>query len=224
MIAALFLSIAQLGERRVLAVLVKSIVVTLMLLASVGVGLWFGAREAARWSGAGGWGDAAGLLGVIAGVALGWLLFRVIAIAVVGIFADEVVEAVEARHYPEALKTARPVPLAMGVVMGLRSAGRALLVNIAASPLYLLLLVTGVGTAIGFFAINAWLLGRDLGDMVAVRHMRGPALAEFRAATRGRRWLLGAAGTGLLLVPFVNLLAPVLGAAMATHLFHRRLA
>ena len=38
------------------------------------------------------------------------------------------------------------------------------------------------------------------------------------------RALLGAASTALFLVPVVNLLAPVLGAAMATHLFHRRLS
>lgn len=47
-----------------------------------------------------------------------WLLFRAVVIAVVGIFADEVVAAVEARHYPAALATARPVSFARGLAMG----------------------------------------------------------------------------------------------------------
>jgi uncharacterized protein involved in cysteine biosynthesis len=40
--------------------------------------------------------------------------------------------------------------------------------------------------------------------------------------TKGPRALMGIIVTGIFLVPFVNLLAPVLGAAMATHLYHRR--
>jgi uncharacterized protein involved in cysteine biosynthesis len=35
------------------------------------------------------------------------------------------------------------------------------------------------------------------------------------------RALLGGAVAGLLTIPFVNLLAPLLGAAAATHLVHR---
>ncbi|MGK6318170.1 EI24 domain-containing protein [Sphingomonas sp. DT-204] len=221
---AFLLSLEQLGDRRVLRVLVKSLLVTLALLATLGVGLWLGVGAFVQWLGASaGWADFAGAAAALGSIAIGWLLFRAIVIAVTGVFADEVVEAVEARHYPRALATARPVPLARGVAMGLRSAVRALVVNLAASPVYVVLLVTGIGTAIGFFVVNAWLLGRDLGDMVAARHMDARAMAGFRSATTGRRLLLGAVGTALLLVPFVNLLAPVLGAAMATHLFHRRL-
>jgi uncharacterized protein involved in cysteine biosynthesis len=224
MLTALALSIGQLGDRRLLAVLAKSLTVTLALLATLGAALWFAVRWAVReWLAAGdGLAGLAGIAAAITGVALAWLLWRAIAIAVIGLFADDVVIAVEARHYPGALASARRVPLAASAAMSLGSAARSILANLAASPLYLLLLVTGVGTPIGFFVINAWLLGRDLGDMVAIRHIDRGALSVERRATRGSRWLLGGAGTALLLVPFVNLVAPVLGAAMATHLFHRR--
>ncbi|MES2336672.1 MAG: EI24 domain-containing protein [Pseudomonadota bacterium] len=225
MIAAFLLSLGQLGDRRILLVLAKSLAVTLVLLATIGTGLWFGAAALARWAG---FSDAnsgiAGLLAVIAGLALGWLIFRALAIAVIGIFADDVVAAVEAKHYPQALARARPVPFARGLAMGAGSAARAILWNVAAIPLYVLLLATGIGTPIGFFAVNAALLGRDLGDMVAARHRAPAELLAFRNATRIPRLLLGASGTALLLIPFVNLLAPVLGAAMATHVFHRRLS
>jgi len=105
--------------------------------------------------------------------------------------------------------------------MGLGSAARFLLVNLVMTPVYFALLVTGVGTAAAFFVVNAWLLGRDLSDMVASRHLSRTAMRDWRTANGARRFVLGLAGTGLFVVPVVNLLAPVLGAAMATHLFHR---
>ncbi|MEZ0496499.1 EI24 domain-containing protein [Sphingomonas sp. IW22] len=222
MLRAFALSLRQLGDPPVLRVLAKSLALTLAIFAALVVGGWWLARWAAQSLGAGWWSELAGFAAVVASVLAAWLLFRAVAIAVVGLFADDVVAAVERRHYTDALNNARPVPLMRGVAMGLGSAGRAVAVNLLLSPIYLALLVTGVGTAALFFAVNGWLLGRDLGDMVAARHRSGAAMREFRATTRGGRWMLGLAGTALLVVPGVNLVAPVLAAAMATHWYHRR--
>lgn len=222
MLRALALSIGQLGDPPVLRVLAKSLALTLVLFAVVAAGGWWLARWAASAAGFGGWGELAGIAAVVLTLLAGWLLFRAVAVAVVGVFADEVVEAVERRYYPEALASARPVPIARGAAMGLGSAARAVAVNAALLPLYVALLVTGVGTAAAFFVVNGWLLGRDLGDMVAARHHPRAAMRDWRKATRGGRLVLGLAGTALLLIPGVNLLAPVLAAAMATHWYHRR--
>ena len=67
---------------------------------------------------------------------------------------------------------------------------------------------------------NAIALGRDLGEMVAIRHLDGEALKRWLGSSRIKRLLLGLGATALFTIPFVNLLAPVLGAAVATHLFH----
>jgi len=222
MTRAFFLSLGQIGDPAIAGVFLKALALTVLLLVALGSGLWFGAEHlAARYVGEDG-SALAGAAAVLAALALGWLLFRTIAIAVMDIFADDVVIAVERKHYPAALDTARKITLARSVGMGLGAAGRAILVNIAASPLYLLLLVTGIGTPIAFILVNGWLLGRDLGDMVAARHMPREAMRGWRATTRGPRFVLGLAVAGLFVVPIVNLLAPVLGAAMATHLFHGR--
>jgi len=194
-----------------------------VLLALFGVILWYGAQTLVAWMGAGaetgGWVGAATVLLWLGGA---FFLFRIIAVAVVGIFGDDVVAAVEAKHYPEALAEARNVPFGRSVAMGLGSAGRLILVNLAVSPLYLLLLITGVGTAILFFIVNGWLLGQDLGEMVAARHVSQKGMKSWRGSTGFQRFALGLAGTALFLVPILNLVAPVLGAAMATHLFHGR--
>lgn len=218
-VQALFLSLSQLGDRAILAVLAKSLAVTLALFAAAGTLLWWGIDAALA-----GWrhhGAIAGVAATLFVVLAAWLLFRAIAVAVVGVFADDVVAAVEARHYPAALATARAVGLARGAAMGARSAARFVAVNLLLVPVYLVALATGPGAAIPFFVANAWLLGRDLGDMVAVRHLPPPALPDWRRRTRGWRFALGLAGTGLFVVPLLNILAPILGAAMATHLFHR---
>lgn len=222
-IQSFFLSIRQLGDKPIARVFLKSLAVTLLVFAAAFAGLWFATHWIAGhfFGTTATTGSMADLATLVMFLLAAWLLFRAIAIAVIGIFADEVVVAVERRHYPDAHSHGRDVSFVRSVAMGLGSAGRAILVNVLLSPLYLALLLTGVGTAVAFFLVNAWLLGRDLGDMVAARHMPGDKLPAWRRRTGIRRFLLGAAGTGMFLVPILNLAAPVLGAAMATHLFHR---
>jgi len=215
MFRALALSLAQLGDPRILRVLGRSLAVTLALFVLLGAGVWWGV---AAWTAR----DTLAGAATLAALALGfWFLFRAVAIAVVGLFADAVVAAVEARHYPAALARARPVAMRRALLMGMRSAGRFLIVNLLLLPVYGVLLVTGIGTAAVFFVANGWLLGRDLADMVAARHMDDAAMRAWRGTNGARRFLLGLAATGLFVVPLLNILAPVLGAAMATHFFHR---
>jgi uncharacterized protein involved in cysteine biosynthesis len=219
MVRAFLLSLRQLADPPVLRVLALSLAITLVIFAGLGALLWWAIDAAlAGWS----WhGALAGVAATLATVLGAWLLFRAVAMLVVGLFADTIVAAVERRHYPEALATARPISFARGMRMGLASAARFVAVNLLFAPVYLALLVTGVGTAAAFFVVNGWLLGRDLGEMVAARHLPPATMRDWRAATAGRRFVLGLAATGLFVVPLLNILAPVIGAAMATHLFHR---
>jgi len=222
---ALLLSIGQLGDRAVLGVLAKSLAVTLALLALPGVGYWYGLERLFggldRQNDPHGWATA---LAVIGALVTGWLLFRVVAIGVIGLFADDVVAAVERRHYPAALATARPVPIARGLRMAAVSGLRAIAVNLAVLPVALMLILTGVAMPLLLLLANGWLLGRDLGDMVAMRHLPPAALRGWRKQTRIARFVLGLGIAALFLVPVLGLLAPVIGAAMATHLYHRSFA
>jgi CysZ protein len=218
-LSALARALGQLGDRRVLAVLLKSMGVTLAIFAALGLALWRGsALLIERY--AAGWGELAGLAALLLGIIGGWLLFRVIALAVLQFFADEVVRAVEARHYPAEAAAARDLPVAQEARNALAGVLRAVLVNLIALPVALLLLITGIGTALLFWAVNAWLLGRELQDMVWLRHRSSADAAPPLGGLT--RFALGGIVAAMLLVPFVNLLAPVLGAAAATHLVHSR--
>jgi len=223
MLSAFTLALAQLGDRRILAVLGKSVALTLAVFAGLGAVGWLGLGPALVWAGldagsaanASAIGSLRALLAIVLTLLAGWLLFRLIALAVLQLFADEVVAAVELRHYPAAAASARKLGLAEEARNGIKGLIRALLYNLAALPVALLLLPTAVGPAVVFGLVNAVLLGRELSDMVALRHA-GPAIPG--ALTRA---VLGGVVVVLLTVPLLNLLAPVLGAAMATHLVHR---
>jgi CysZ protein len=214
-------SLAQLTDRTILAILLKVILLTLLLFAIFGVAAYFGLVWLFAWLGWTEGGFAAAAAAAIIAILTGILLFRILAIFVLNIFSDNIVDAVERRYYPGRAETAKPPGHALGVKMGLASVGRALGYNILATPLYAVLLVTGVGAPIAFFAVNAILLGRDLQDMVAARHITDyHNLDASWAMPRIERFFLGLIAALLLAIPFVNFLAPVLGAAMATHLVH----
>jgi uncharacterized protein involved in cysteine biosynthesis len=223
MLQAFGRSLAQLSDRTTLAILFKVILLTLLLFVLFGIAAYFGLLWLFAWLDWTEGGFAAAATAAIIAILTGYLLFRVVAIFVLNIFSDDIVDAVERQYYPDQAETAKPPGYALGVKMGLASVGRTLGYNILAAPLYMVLLVTGIGAPIAFFAVNAILLGRDLQDMVAARH-----IAEFQQIDRSwalsklQRFLLGLITALLLAIPFVNFLAPLLGAAMATHLVHRK--
>ena len=219
MLSAFSLALGQLGDRKILAVLGKSLFLTVGLLLALGFSMAWAAGRTIGVPSDGGIGAI--LAGSLIVVSI-WLLFRIVALAVLQLFGDEVVQAVEAKHYPAAAASARALGWREEVRVGLRSLGRSLGYNLLALPVALLLLVTGVGTVLVFAAVNAVLLGRELTEMVALRHRDDAGQAPLPGFAT--RTLLGAGVLLLLLVPFLNLLAPVLGAAAATHLVHRKRA
>ncbi len=144
-----------------------------------------------------------------------FLLFRVVAVAITWIFADDIIDAVEDRYYPQKAAFGKRPGVGAGVHMAVRSIARVVGYNLLALPLYILLLVTGVGTAIAFMLINALLLGKDLEDMLIARH--GASQGSIQKLPR---LFLGFIGTVGMLIPFFNLLVPVLATAMAVHMVH----
>lgn len=161
-----------------------------------------------------------GLVALLLGLAYllaAFFFFRSLAVAVMGLFTDGIVASVEEQHYPEAAARARHVSFAAGLRLGLASLGRALGWNLLALPFYVALLFTGIGPFLLMWLVNAILLARDCEAMVAARH---PGISAQPLDSR-RRWVLGLSTSALFLVPLLNLVAPVFGAALAVHLLHQ---
>ncbi len=217
-ITSLLLALRQLGEPAVLRVVLKSVGVSMLLFVALALAGWWGLDALLERAGlTEDLRSLASLVLVLLGLWLGW---RVVAMAVIGFYAEDVVRAVEARHYPHAVSAARDLPWGETLQASLRSAGRALGFNFLALPFAILLLVTGIGPALLFWLVNALLIGRELADMVWLRHAHAhPGLSP---VTGLERLALGGVIAALLAVPFAALLAPVLGAAAAAHLVHRK--
>ena len=158
----------------------------------------------------------------VVGVAA-YLLFPAISTMFMSLFIDEVVEAVEDKHYPER-PPIRQIPTVESFLMAARMSSVVILLNLLALPLYFLLLFTAIGPFILFFLLNAYLIGREYFELVAVRHMEPQDAAAFRRRRRDRPFLCGGVIVGLFVVPLVNIFAPIIGAAMMVHIFHQNLA
>lgn len=217
----------QLSDPAILRLLAKTLLVTLVVFIGLGFGFWL-ALDAAidRWLNSAlpsDYGPAvAGLVALFVSLVAAWLLFRVVAVAVLQFFADEVVAAVEAKHYRAAAQNARHLPFVDDLANSLRGIGRTIGTNVIALPLVIVLLVTGIGPAVLLLSVNGWLLGRELTDMAWLRHC-GDAPKD-NPVSKSTRFLLGTSIALLMLVPFAGLIAPVLGAAAGTHLVHRALS
>ncbi len=208
------LSLQSLSDRRVAAVLVKIILLTIVSLVILGIGLWFALQWVFGWLNVNDDGFWSGLLSGAMIILFSILLFRAVSVAMTWVFADDIIDAVEDRHYPRQAAFGKRPSLGTGLQMAVRSIVRVLGYNLLALPLYLLLLFTGVGTAIAFLLINALLLGRDLEDMLIARHGAKGAMNKLP------RLMLGLMGTVGMLVPLVNFLVPILATATAVHLVH----
>jgi len=151
---------------------------------------------------------------------VGWFLFPAIATMFMGIFLDDIVDAVEAKHY-EGYEAPRRLSAYESFMAAVRMGLMVIFYNLLALPLYVILLFTAVGPFILYVVLNGFLLGREYFELVALRHFSAPEAKRLRRAMRDRAFLGGVVITLLYIVPIVNLAAPLLGAAMMVHIFHR---
>ncbi len=222
MIQAIVMAFQSLADTRVQRLLVRVILLTLLAFLVLGFALWWVMSWGMEWIGLDriGVGAAdASVFGAFLAAATTLLstllLFRIVAVAITWVFADDIIDAVEDRHYPQHAMTGKRPGLVNGAGMALRSVARVIGYNLLALPFYLLLLFTGIGTAIAFLLVNALLLGRDLEDMLVARHGK-----EHGTMRKLPRLLLGLTGTVGMMVPFFNLIVPVLATATAVHMAH----
>lgn len=219
-VSAYLRAFQQLSDRNMRSVLWKVLMMTIVVFAALWtVTGW--ALSGVEWFQTG-WLDAAfdwvgGAAAVVVAVLVTWVLFPAVSTMFMGLFQDDIVVAVEARHYPE---TAPGKEVSLLVVIGSTAKLLAVtvLLNLLALPLYLLL--PGLNLAI-FYALNGYLLGREYFEAVALRRFNQRAADRLRKRYQGRVWLTGAGIAFLFSIPILNLLAPLIGTAAMVHVFER---
>lgn len=217
-------AVRQFSDPRFLRVLLMGLALTIALL----VGIYWVFATAISWLVP----DALTLpwIGEIGGIdaALSWAAIPVmlvasiflmvpVASAFIGIFLEQIADAVEDRHYP-GLPPARQVGLAEGLLDAVRFLGVVIGVNLVALIAYILFAPIA---PILFWIVNGVLLGREYAQLVALRRNDAAGAARFRKRNRTQIFAAGVLMAVPLTIPVVNLLVPILGAATFTHLYHR---
>lgn len=220
---AFFKALAQLTDGRFLGVLGLGLGLTVGLLVAfyaafaLFIGWLLPETFTLPWIGEIAWVDnALTLAGIPVMLILSIFLMVPVSAAFMGIFLDRIAEAVEDRHYPH-LPPARPLSLAEAMVDVLKFLGVLTLVNLVALVFYIIFTPLA---PILFWVVNGILLGREYGQMVALRRHDAAGAAAFRRRNRPTLFAAGVLMAVPLTIPVVNLLVPILGAATFTHLYH----
>ena len=215
MLGDLLRAVRSIGDRRIRGVLWLGIglsIVTLVLLAvAIQAALRVWAETGYLWLD-----RAEQLLGLVGTLLLAWFLFPSVVVAVSSLFLDRVVDRVEERYHSH-LPAPQPIPLSRSAWAGLRLLGISLLLNLVALPLYL---IPGLNLPL-WLLLNGYLVGREYLELVAARRLPPREVGRLRRERATRIWLSGVLIAFLLTIPFVNLVAPVFGAAFMALRFHR---
>ena len=213
MLAAFVKAIEQLGDPAIRRVLWISVGLSLLVFALVWTGVGYLLSRTTFFQI--GWLDTAiDVLGGFATLAVSWLLFPAVVSTTTGFFLEGVADAVERRHYPN-LPPPRSQPLEEVVASAVKFFGLMLLLNLILLPF---LLIPPVFPFV-FYGVNGYLLGREYFELVAARRL-DPIEARSLRRRHGRTlFIAGVLIAFLLTIPFVNLLAPLVGTAVMVHLF-----
>ena len=223
MIGDFLRAVGQLFDARFTGVLLRAVLLTLGLLAALSLGaVWLVGLLPDSFD-LPFFGEVATPFPWVRRLALGamallsaFLMFPVAAIFV-NLYLDRIVDAVEARHYPE-LPPGRPMGLAEAIRGGLGFALVVLGVNLVAMIFYL---ITGPFAPLVFWAVNGYLFGREYFELVAQRRLERAQMRGLRKRYSLRIWLAGSLMAVPLSIPLVNLVVPLVGVATYTHMFHR---
>ncbi len=161
--------------------------------------------------------DAVGWLATGAVIWLLAVLMFPVAALFIGLFLEEIADAVEDKHYPHLGDAGRMTYweiLTDGLEFTLTLIGA----NLIGLIFYLF---SGPFAPFIFLAINGYLLGRQYFELVGARRI---GIAEAKRLRRGkvfRVWMAGILMSIPLSIPGLNVIVPVLGVASFTHMFHR---
>lgn len=205
------LALAQFNDRAFRRPLILGLALAALVFGALWIGVWLVLTHTHLFSI--GWlNTVIAALGELAALGLAYILYPGVAGAMMSLFLDQAITAVEVRHYPDL-----PSPRRLGLGEQLASAGRLLVLtvvlNLLALPLYL---VPAINLLV-FYALNGYILGREYFETVASRRADPPGV---RRMWRDHRWTwltMGVVIAFLSTLPIINLIAPLLGVAAMVH-------
>ena len=219
MINLFLMSFSQLPDPAFRRVIIKGILLSVFVFVFLAITVWFVLSETnffTFWL----FETFADMLGGFTAIVIAWLLFPTLASFFITLFLEDIVEAVESRHYPDTVLEKINNPSAMFII-SLRFTAIALLLNILAIPFYFFTIWFPPLGIFVFYCLNGYLLGREYFELVALRHIKMENIPSIRKSNRWQLFLFGSVTTFLFTIPIINFLAPILGVAGMTHFFRK---
>ena len=236
-------ALTQVLDPALLGVLLRSILLTIIVLVIAAWGLWELVSWVLDWLLNQRYGIFSGLVsralepwimdrfgeftifGEIIGISMTFLVFFAMSaflmvpttMAIIGLFADEIANTVERRHYPN-LDPAKGSNAVSQFASSLMFFFVVLVANAIALVIYLAF--PPLAPFI-FFAMNGYLLGSEYFLLCALRRERRVDAEMIRRRYGASIWLAGSGLALLLTIPIVNLFVPLIGIASFTHTYHR---
>ncbi len=157
---------------------------------------------------------------------LGWfvvliisiILFPSIVLTVITFLLEEIAISVEDKHYEE-LPAPRHQTLLELAATGSRLTLCAILLNLIALPIYLVLSFLPPLNILVFIIVNGYLMGREYFELVSLRRLTPKETRMLWKRNRGKLFIAGSIIAGLLSIPFINWCMPVIAAAYMLHIF-----
>ena len=152
-------------------------------------------------------------------IVMGLVFFPSTIMLVASLFSDRVIRTVEEKYYPENIGTVH-VQLTTSIKTSLTLIVIASIVNICLLPFYALGMILPGLSFIIFYLVNGYLLGRELFETVAQRHLPANEARKLRKQYFLKVLIAGGLITFLATLPLVNLLAPIIGTVLMVHFYH----
>ena len=219
MLKITLITIAQISEPSLRQILVKSVLISLVSIFACGLLAWILLEKFGLF----GFGFLDTFLPWIGGaltVLIGLVFFPSTIMFIGSLFSDEIIAIIEEKHYPKNIGTNR-VPLLISIRTGLTLIIIATIINICLLPFYALgMLLPGLSFVI-FYLGNGYLIGRELFENVAQRHLPVNEAQKLRKRYFLKILLGGGLITFVATIPLINLATPLLGAGFMVHLYHK---
>lgn len=219
MLKIALITIAQISEPSLRQIFVKSLLISLVSIIACGLLAWVLLEK----FGLLGFGFLDTFLPWIGGaliVVIGFVFFPSTIMVIGGLFSDEIISTIEERHYPKNIGS-NHVSLLISIRTGLTVIIIATIINICLLPFYALgMLLPGLSFVI-FYLGNGYLIGRELFETVAQRHLPVNEARQLRKRFFLKILLGGGLITFVATIPLINLATPLFGIGFMVHLYHK---
>ena len=147
---------------------------------------------------------------------LGSILFPWVLSLVIAFFLEEIVTVVRERNYNnEFLETTGNY---QAIIYAVKFGVLTSLINLVCLPIYLILLFFPIMSLVFFYLVNGLLLGREYYGLVTIGYVANKERRAVYKENRLQVYLAGLFIAFMMTIPFINLIAPVLGSVMMAHL------